>query len=108
MSYGTIALILAVHYVADFLLQSDWMAQNKSKAWKPLLVHIGVYTAALLVLGPLWAVCNGVAHLVTDYFTSRATSRLFAAKEIHWAFAVIGLDQLVHTLTLLGTWDALH
>ena len=34
-----------LHWVADFVFQTDWMAQNKSKNNKPLLVHVGVYTA---------------------------------------------------------------
>lgn len=105
MTFGILALILSTHYVADFLLQSSWMAENKSKAWKPLLAHVGVYTLCLVPFGLQWASVNGEVHLLVDYFTSRASARLFRRNEYHWAFAVIGLDQLIHALTLFGTWE---
>lgn len=41
------SLILA-HFVADYLLQTRWMAMNKTRQWLPLIAHSLVYT---LVLG---------------------------------------------------------
>lgn len=108
-------LLLTVHWVADFILQTHWQASNKSKRWDALLRHVGSYTAVLLLATPLiihpiaigaWLAfvgINGAAHLVTDYFTSRWSSRLYAKQDWHNFFVVIGFDQLIHQVTLAAT-----
>lgn len=123
--YGMLWLIM-VHFIGDFVLQSDWMAQNKSKSNYALGLHVGIYIIALLVgaipllfildypgdpvFGDrgsltvfLWVVLNGAAHFVTDYITSRINSHLLAAKQIHYFFVGIGADQVVHYMTLALT-----
>lgn len=87
--------ILCAHFVGDFILQSDWMAANKSKQWGALSAHVVVYTLALMAVvtsvgtwllgrgadpaGPYlaFAAVNGIAHFATDALTSRITSRLW-------------------------------
>lgn len=95
--------ILATHFVADFVLQSDWMALNKSKRNSILALHVGIYSTCFLWLGPLYAGLNLVAHFVTDWMTSRWTSRLYKAGKRHWFFVVIGLDQVAHYVVLFLT-----
>ena len=46
--------LLTTHFVADFVLQSDWMVQNKSKRWGALAAHVSVYTLAFLPLALYW------------------------------------------------------
>jgi hypothetical protein len=107
---ATIVLILTVHFVADFMLQSDWMAQGKSKRFGlnlNMAAHIGVYSAFLLIFGPLFALVNGAAHYVTDAITSTATSYLWKAGKRHAFFVVIGFDQLAHYAVLFLTYEAL-
>lgn len=101
--------ILFAHWVADFVCQSDYMAKGKSSSNLILGQHILVYTAviALMTLNPLFALVNGAIHFVVDYFTSRASSKLYKAGQIHWFFVVIGFDQFIHTATLLYTWSLL-
>jgi hypothetical protein len=79
-------VLLAAHFLADFICQSDWMALNKSKRWDALGVHVLVYVAVLGVCaspwassndGALWLLVNAAAHFVTDAITSRITSRLW-------------------------------
>lgn len=110
--------LLMVHFIADFVLQSDWMAQNKSKSNQALGLHVTVYTATLLfgsipllfilnhgggsIIG-VWVLLNGAAHFATDYITSRVNSRLWTAKEVHWFFVGVGADQLIHYFTLALT-----
>ncbi len=104
--------LLAVHWLGDFVLQSHWMGINKSKSNPVLILHVTIYTTTLLIgsvilfgygLGPLFAVINGILHFCTDYVTSRITSRLYAAKQYHYFFVVIGFDQLIHQATLAAT-----
>ena len=95
--------IFAAHFIADFVLQSDWMAINKSTRMVPLFVHISVYTSVMMIFGWKFALANGAAHLVTDFFTSRGSSFFYKRKQNHWFFVVIGFDQLVHQVTLILT-----
>lgn len=106
--------LLAIHWVADFVVQTHWQASNKSKQWDALLRHVTTYTlvlgaGAFLLFDNLWVplgftLCNGVLHLGTDYFTSRWSSRLYAKQDWHNFFVVIGLDQLIHQITLAATF----
>ena len=52
------------------------MATKKSSSNKWLLLHVAVYTIPFLMFGWLFALVNGIAHLIVDYFTSRITTKL--------------------------------
>lgn len=111
MIYQFLAL-LTIHWVADFVLQTHWQATNKSKNNKALSLHVLTYTGALVFTVPfifniegnlykqwfIFIAINGILHLITDYFTSRVSSKLFG--DWHNFFVVIGLDQLIHQFTL--------
>ena len=98
------AIILVwVHFVADFLLQNDKMAVNKSKSNKWLGIHAGIYTIPFFWWGWKFALVNGAAHFVVDFVTSRGTTWLWQKNERHWFFSLIGLDQAIHITTLLVT-----
>lgn len=113
MIYQFLAL-LAVHWLADFVMQTHWQAQNKSKSNIALAHHVITYTAFLGVAVPgiffqvglnaaLFVLVNGALHFVTDWLTSRASSKLYAKQDWHNFFVVIGFDQLIHQFTLAGT-----
>lgn len=98
-----IIVVLWIHWVADFIFQTDTMAMNKSTSNKWLASHVGVYTLPLFIFGWRFAVMNGVAHFIVDYCTSRATSFLWKKGDRHNFFVVIGLDQAIHmTCLVLG------
>lgn len=105
---------LAVHWVADFVLQTHWQASNKSKRLDALARHVSTYTACLFFTSLfiflatgfafLWfTLTNGALHFVTDYFTSRWSSKFYAKQDWHNFFVVIGFDQLIHQVTLAVT-----
>src|SRR5436853_6750643 len=90
--------LLGVHFIADFVLQSHWMASNKSKRFDALFVHVAIYTIVLAMASPLifppftysaaalcvaFALINGALHLATDFITSRMTARLWAEQRWH-------------------------
>lgn len=66
------AVVLAVlmHFIGDYIIQTDWMAQTKTKHWLPAIVHGITYTVpfvfvtmslpALLVIA--------VTHIVIDHY----------------------------------------
>ena len=119
LSLPLILTILVAHFIADFIMQSDSMAKGKSTSNYWLSLHVAGYTGTLVTLlgifftlsssyplftnFVLWAALNGLAHFITDYFTSRWTSSLWKQGRTHDFFVVVGLDQLLHYLVLFTT-----
>lgn len=97
-------LLVWMHFVADFILQTDEIALNKSKSSFVLLQHVSLYILPFLFFGTEFAVINGILHFITDYFSSRATSYLWKKEQRHWFFVVIGLDQAIHLTCLFLTF----
>ena len=104
MEIEVILLIVLFHFVSDFLLQTEEMANNKSTSNKWLTIHVTCYSIPFIAISPLYALINGVLHFITDYITSRITKRLWAEKKVGLFFKVIGFDQAIHMSTLFGTY----
>lgn len=109
--------ILIIHWIADFVCQTDWQAKNKSKSWSALLEHTLSYSG-IWIVGALFIISNPirvvpfvlitfVTHTITDYFTSRLNSKLWAEGKVHWFFVSIGFDQILHYVQLLLTYQLL-
>lgn len=123
IDYQILIIILFAHWIADFVLQTDWMAQGKSKEMTPLIAHGISYTggfALIIIIGLSisgysetldvryilkFIFLNGLLHTITDFFTSRASSYFWQQKQVHNFFVVIGFDQMIHTVTILITWN---
>jgi hypothetical protein len=117
-----ILYILFWHWVADFVAQTREMAEKKSTSIKWLTKHILAYgnhmlfgSLPILALGAFfgknWALIiiiyvtvNMALHWITDYFTSKWTSRAWVEKKIKKFFTIIGLDQFIHVACLLLTY----
>lgn len=104
ISVITVIGLLSLHFLADFILQSDEMARGKSTSNKWLGLHVLVYTIIFMIVGPTYAILNGVLHFITDWFTSRLSAKMWKAERVHDFFVVIGGDQLIHTITLILTY----
>lgn len=103
MNYEIIALIW-IHFVADFMFQTDKIAIAKSSSNRALALHVGIYTLPFFYFGWLFALVNCVLHFATDWCTSRATTYLWKKGDRHNFFVVIGLDQAIHMTCLLVTY----
>lgn len=106
----TLLLIVWLHWIADFILQSDYTAKNKSKSNLVLLNHVAIYAIPFFIasvfwsFSPVWIILNAALHFVIDWCTSRVTSKLWAKQQVHNFFVVIGLDQALHLTCLLVTY----
>lgn len=110
--------ILVIHWIADFVCQTDWQAKNKSKSWEALLQHTVTYSVIWyfsyliyshsLINSSYFLGITLICHTITDYFTSRLNSKLWAAGKVHWFFVSIGFDQILHYIQLLLTYQLLN
>lgn len=114
--------VITIHWVADFVLQTDWQAKNKSKNFGALLEHTLVYYFVWLITGltlnyfgflefinfntdkvVIFSTITFIFHTLTDYFTSRLNSKLWGKGDVHNFFVSIGFDQVLHYVQLFGT-----
>lgn len=116
----TLLAIFIVHFLADFVFQTSQMATGKSKSLKWLGIHVGVYGLVSMIslvlvaqsvdsyyLGFSWWLGNVALHFITDFITSKITSRFWESKNYRLFFVMIGADQLIHNLCLVGTYYAI-
>lgn len=111
--------ILIVHWIADFICQTDEQAKNKSKSNIALLTHTSIYTVVWIValfaiyyiypiLDPFttlkFAIVTFILHTITDYFTSRLNTKLYKEGDIHNFFVSVGFDQVLHYVQLILTY----
>tara|TARA_A100001515_G_scaffold122225_1_gene105647 strand:+ start:3243 stop:3623 length:381 start_codon:yes stop_codon:yes gene_type:complete len=60
---------LILHLIGDYLLQSDWMALNKTKCHKAALAHALTYSLPFLLLQP--SLTAWLVIFVTHFFIDR-------------------------------------
>lgn len=97
------------HVIADFFLQSNWMAAGKDRAdgWAlPLLAHClihGVLTTLMVaVVAPrLWFIgpIDFAVHFAIDRAKGFTVARLGVTPTHVWFWWLIGIDQALHHLT---------
>jgi hypothetical protein len=107
---------LLIHWFADFVIQTHWQATNKSKNNKALTMHVLSYSTVWFLIINTYCILSGnylmvlfapitfVCHWLTDYFTSRLNSYLYAKGDVHNFFASVGFDQILHYVQLIVTY----
>ncbi|RME98755.1 MAG: DUF3307 domain-containing protein [Chloroflexi bacterium] len=101
---------LIAHLIADWLLQSDWMAANKNSLLHPAAwVHAGIYGLVMwIAVGWQGGVVLGVLHLLIDtrvplnWWQRVCRQGQNSTTAVHVA---IWTDQAIHII-LLGLWLA--
>jgi len=107
MSIEILLALIWTHWFADFILQSDRIAINKSSSNQILAWHVFLYGACFVWVGVEYAAANAALHFITDWCTSRVTKKLWLADQRHWFFVVIGVDQAIHMTCLFATYGVL-
>lgn len=128
-------LIFAIHWIADFVLQTRYQANHKSHDIRALLSHTITYSFCWFALWPVLGLntiyfvgITLVCHTVTDFFTSKLTAFLWKRRELyvgiyrsttsihhlkkgslheHAFWATIGGDQFLHAAQLILTFNFL-
>lgn len=116
---STVIFLLFVHWFADFVCQTRWMAQGKSKSFSILLIHVCTYGWVLATTLELYLISAGISvtdynyitfmwiniilHGVTDFITSRVSSYFWRKENTHAFFTTVGFDQFLHQLCLIVT-----
>lgn len=93
ISLKIVFAILIIHWISDFILQTDKQAKGKSKNWNDLLSHTGIYSIfwSIPMIFLLYnensikwwlsiscfILITFITHTITDYFTSRLNNKLW-------------------------------
>lgn len=119
MDLLTLLLVLYLilsHWIADFVFQDEEWALNKKHNNVALLKHVFTYNLIMMLMFFnilslkflfLFGVGSIVSHFIIDYFTSKLVGKRFADKYLGGsipnlgAFSMIGLDQVLHYITML-------
>lgn len=82
--------IVLAHLVGDYLIQSDWMALEKTNRWWPAVVHGATYTIPyVLVTQSFWALLViGGTHIIID--------RYRLARHVIWVKNLVGPKSYRH------------
>lgn len=113
IEFNIILFIIVIHFLADFVLQTDDQAKNKSTSIKWLVFHTGMYSLIWLLIMPIllepikclqFATITFCAHTLTDYITSRVGKPFWSKGDTHFGFVTVGFDQVLHYLQLFLTY----
>ena len=104
MEINIILKIIWLHFISDFLLQSDWMAVNKSNNSFALGIHGFIYGIPFLIIDPIYSILNMLLHFLIDGISSQLTTHFYKNEQRHWFFVTIGADQAIHFTILILTY----
>jgi Protein of unknown function (DUF3307) len=117
-----LALVLAGHFLGDWIVQTDWQAANKGRNWRAMAEHVLGYHLAMtvvLLLGPAgwhlstagyWTLigASAASHALIDRrWPVVALLRLTRSPGFaEQAWGVLAVDQALHLaiLSLLVAW----
>ena len=100
-------LILAAHMLGDFLLQTDWMADNKKCDLLALSVHVTIYTFCQAIAFHFMAFNNpdmrsfAIPAMSLIWLSHFVVDTVDFQKGHKWAQRGFWLDQSWHILTLV-------
>ena len=107
-------MILLIHWLADFCLQTDHQAQNKWHDYEALTTHVATYSivwfiASYCLLGSwdkaaMFTVVTFTCHWIVDMITSHISHNHFNKKDYHNGFVTVGFDQILHYIQLFTTF----
>ena len=103
----TLSVFLIGHFLGDFYLQTNKLADSKEKSFKNLVVHSFIYlfSIALIVITILglsflkWAILVSLIHFFVDLFKFYLSKNNKIKRKKENVLYI--LDQLIHIITIL-------
>ncbi len=107
------AVLMAKHYIFDFVLQTPYMFQNKWSYGHPGgILHAGLHAlgsiVAIVILPPAFLVAVAIVvgefiiHYHIDWTKEQIERRLKLSSSDAAHFYLLGADQFLHQLTYVG------
>ena len=108
----TLAALIFAHALADFVLQTNWIATNKRLPQAMALHGLAVLGTAALATGTLslWLILLTLVHLAIDVAKSRLPGRgvtLFLADQAAHLASLVAVAALAPDLWRAGLWTGL-
>ena len=118
--------LLILHWIADFICQPRWMANEKSKRWDILTIHCFTYAiiiqvSILIILilsnisstkfeSPLaiMGITLFITHFIIDFVTSKMTAYYYQIGKTKAFWNTIGFDQILHIWILITVFQYLY
>jgi hypothetical protein len=118
----TLICLFVVHFIADFICQPREMGKKKSYEPLWLLGHLAIQFVFFLFFGWKFALANAVIHGVIDWniwrlyklsvvkrhpqlnWNDKYQQGAWKYWEDHLFYTTIGLDQMLHGITLIVLW----
>lgn len=97
--------LLFAHFLADYPLQTNWIAKHKEMSWPALFLHTSIHlVVSFLIAIPFlhdWRVALGIVIIFLIHNFSDKIKITHNQKEgfDFWSYM---LDQLVHVITIVG------
>lgn len=69
-----LVLLIAVHFIADFPFQGDWLGTQKGKSWELMIYHCLIYAGTFVLFTPItlkYILLLFVSHLIIDPLKAR-------------------------------------
>lgn len=107
MNIGFLIALQFKHYVADYLLQNEYMQKKGAKTgWlKPLMLHSGIHGFLTFLIVPIFnqSIYVGLTIALIDFLShciiDRAKTKVKTDLKTFWY--VLGTDQLLHNLVYI-------
>ena len=110
--------LLFFHWIADFIVQTRYQAENKNESEEALFIHcvtyslvltMGLFISVIIIKGiiltaiqlSLFYMSIYILHFITDFITSRVTTYYYKTGKMKKFWVVIGFDQWLHVVQIL-------
>ena len=93
ISFTTLVIWLACHFIGDFAFQSTWMTVEKGKSWEVNFYHSATYTAVFVLFAHTSLLATAIlltTHCIVDPLKAR-----------YKLIGPIWVDQLLHVITIV-------
>jgi hypothetical protein len=107
-------ILIIAHFIADFYLQSENMAENKKESTKVLLAHCAIYAVIFALVNGVFiegkfallaTLIIAISHLIVDFIKIKVDNK--NEKYSVW-FYTFTFDQILHIGVITATYKLLN